>query len=155
MTIKTKGPHMLRALAALAVLVLASRTSGTTTWTTDTTVPTNQATVAKAVCTTGTESAPTLVTEGLDLWALTGCALHAEAAAAMTAGGKLLAYAWNPVTSRWNPISDGSLDVTVSAVQYEAFSGLTVTADIGRIAWVPSGVGQAVTIYIVCTPRRK
>jgi hypothetical protein len=137
------------------LLLVPTLALGATTWTTDTTVPTNQATVAKAVCTTGTESAPTLVTEGLDLWALTGCTVNAEAAAAMTAGGKLLAYTWNPVTSRWNPVSDGSLDLTVSAVQYQAFSGLTVTADIGRIAWVPSGVGQAVTIYIVCTPRRK
>lgn len=127
----------------------------TTTWTIDTTVGSNQATVAKAVCTTGSESAPTLVSEGLALWDLRGCDVHAEAAAAMTAGGKLLAYTWNPVSARWNPISDGTLDLTAAAVQYQAWSGLTVSADIGRIAWVPSGVGQAVTIYIICTPRRK
>jgi hypothetical protein len=126
-----------------------------TTWTQDATLSTYQAAVAKAVCTTGTEADPTLVTEGLDLWSLTGFAVHAEAAAAMTAGGLLKAYAWNPVTARWNPVSDGSLDLIVAAVQYQAFQGLEVTSGIGRIAYVPSGVGQAVTLYLVGTPHRK
>jgi hypothetical protein len=124
-----------------------------TTWTQDATVPSTQAAVAKAVCTTGTEAAPTLVTEGLDLWSLTGFVVHAEAAAAMTAGGLLKAYVWNPVTARWNPVPD--LDLTVAALQYQAFAGFAVSSGIGRIAYVPSGVGQAVTLYIVGTPQRK
>jgi hypothetical protein len=124
-----------------------------TTWTQDATLSTYQAAVAKAVCTTGTEADPTLVTEGLDLWSLTGFAVHAEAAAAMTVDGLLKAYAWNPVSARWNPVPD--LDLTVAALQYQAFPGFEVTSGIGRIAYVPSGVGQAVTLYLVGTPRRK
>jgi hypothetical protein len=142
---------MKRFLALL--VVLPSLALATTTWTVDATVPANQATVAKAVCTTGSESAPASATDGLDLWALRGFTVHAEAAGAMTAGGKLLAYSWNPVTARWNAIPD--LDLTVAAVQYQSFAGFSVAADIGRVAYVPSGVGQAVNIYIVAAPRKR
>jgi hypothetical protein len=144
----------MRTIIALSLLLLAPAPAlAATTWTTDGTLPAYQAAVSKAVCTTGTESAPTLGTQGLDLWNLTGFAVHAEAAAAMTAGGKLLAYTWNPVTSRWNPAPD--LDLVVSALQYQSFAGFQITAGIGRVAFVPSGVGQAVTIYVVGTPRRR
>lgn len=142
----------MRKLLAAALLV-PTLAFGSTTWTTDTTLETFVARVVKAACTTGTESAPTLVSQGIDLLGLAGCAVHAEAAAAMTGGGKLLAYVWEPVVGRWNAAPD--LDLVVSAIQYQAFAGITVPADVGRLAYVPSGVGQAVDIYLICTPLRR
>lgn len=132
---------------ALALSLIPSLALGATTWTADATLPVHQGTAAKAVCTTGTEAAPTLVTDGLPLAGLRGFVVHAEAAGAMTAGGKLVAYLWNPVSARWNPSPD--LDLVVQAVQFQSFAGFVVAAPNGRVAYAPSGVGQAVTLYVV------
>lgn len=106
-----------------------------------------------ATFTTGTESAPSgLGTEaapvGMSLSGISGFTVHVEADGTMTSGGKLLAYLYNPETAQWNPVSDGSLDLTVSAVQYQVFSGFAVFGGNSRIAYVPSGVGVGLTIYI-------
>ena len=144
---------MNKRLSLLLFLALAAPSSAATTWTTDkTTFAPSGAVVAKAVCTTGSEAAPA-AGDGIALEWMAGCVVYAEAAAAMTAGAKLVAYAWNPVTSRWNPAPD--LDLVVAALQYQTFPGLIVAADVARYAWVPSGVGQAVTLYVICTPHRK
>lgn len=135
------------------LVLLPSFTFASTTWST---TPTG----AKAVCTTGSESAPTLVTEGLRLdasnsgvRAVKSFTVHAETAGTMTAGGVLQAYLWNPTgnsgNGQWNRAPD--LDLTVSALASQAFPGFTVTSPVGRIAYVPSGVGLAVTIYINVT----
>lgn len=137
-----------RLLAAIAVCaVLSSSAGATTTWSQETAFPL----VSKLVATTGTETGnlPTASTAGLSLSEVRGFTVHVEAAAAMTAGGTLLAYMWNPVTERWNRVADGSLDLVVSAVQYQTFSGFEVTGNSPqRIAYVPSGIGQASTIWI-------
>jgi hypothetical protein len=103
----------------------------------------------KAVCTTGTELAPTLVTEGMSLEGVSGFVVHAQAAGAMTAGGKLLCHLWNTKTLRWNPCPD--LNLTVVAAQYQSFVGFAVPAPVGRVSYVPSGVGVAVDVYITAT----
>lgn len=86
---------------------------------------------------------------GLDLYGLKGFAVHAQTTggAAMTAGGKLLAYIFNPFLGRYAPAPD--LDITVGANAYQAFSGFEVVADWSYIAYVPSGTGQASSIFIV------
>ena len=106
-----------------------------------------------AACTSGSESAPTLVTEGMALTQTNrrgkvgSLAIHAEAAAAMTAGGFLKCYLWNPVSEQWNECPD--LTITVTALQDEAYAGIEVPGAFfaSRVAFVPSGVGQAVNIF--------
>lgn len=140
---------MTKTVAAVLALLLAAPALGTTTWTKD---PTSQTPVSKLVASTGTETGdpPTLATDGLALSDLRGFTVHVEAAAAMTAGGLLLAYLWNPVTARWIRVADGSLDLTVAAIQYQSFGGFRIDGDGPvRIAYVPSGIGQASTIWIV------
>jgi hypothetical protein len=86
---------------------------------------------------------------GLDLFGLKGFAIHAQTAggAAMTAGGKLKAYIYNPFLGRYAETPD--LDLTVAALPYQGFTGFTVPADWGYIAYVPSGTGQAGSIFLV------
>lgn len=135
-------------LLVVAALAVPIAVPATTTWAEITGLASN-ARGATATCTTGTESAPSASTAGISLRGTKGLLISVKTASGgnMTAGGKLLAYVLNPSTGAWAPVSDGSLDLTVSAVPEQAFSGFTVTADIGSIAWEPSGVGTAVTVY--------
>jgi hypothetical protein len=84
---------------------------------------------------------------GLDLAGLKGFAVFVEAGAAMTAGGKLVAYSLNPATMAYAPVPE--LDVTVAALVREGFAGFSLASDFGRIAYVPSGTGQASSVYLV------
>jgi hypothetical protein len=134
--------------AALLALALAVPSYATETWAKGA----RGAFSAVATCTTGTgtEAAPTTSTSaGLSLAGIHGFTVHIETSGTMTAGGKLLAYLFNPETGNWTPVSDGSLDLTVSAVASQSFSGFAVYGGGGRIAYVPSGVGVASHIYIV------
>lgn len=97
-------------------------------------------TLGAATLASGTEAV------GLALLDLKAVSITAEAAAAMTAGGLLKVYLLNPITSRW--ASAPGLDIAVSALQYESYPGFEVPGDWSRIALVPSGVGQAVDIYL-------
>lgn len=102
----------------------------------------------KGAFTLTTEAAPTAATDGISLSDLDGLSVEAEAVTAMTAGGRYLAYLYNPTTGNWAPVSDGSLDLTASAVTQQSWPGFTVTVPHGRIAWVPSGIGVASDLYI-------
>lgn len=111
--------------------------------------------VALATCTSGSESAPTLVTEGLALSPVKGrpvgsLVVHGEAAGAQTVG-TYRAYLWNPVTARWNRATD--LDIVNTTDRYQASSGIVVPGAYtgGRIAYVPNGVGVAINLYLVGT----
>lgn len=138
---------MKKLFAVLLVALFALQAQATTTWSNG-----SSARVAIATCTTGTESAPTLATQGLELANVSGFAVHAETAGTMTAGGVLQAYLYNPEGSgSWNRAPD--LDLTVQALAKQSFAGFQVTSYAGRIAYVPSGVGLAVTVYIVGTFR--
>lgn len=110
----------------------------------------NRGRAIKAACTTGTESAPTLVTEGIDLRGLSSLSVAVETAGTMTAGGTLQAYVWNPVTAQWNRCP--ALDLTVQALASQAFPTLRVEAGFGRFTYVPNGVGVACSIYVVGGP---
>jgi hypothetical protein len=106
-------------------------------------------------CTTGTESTLTQssTTEGLSLdstffgKAVYGIAVHAETAGTMTAGGTLQAWLQNPSTGQWNRAPD--LDLTVQALARQSWLGLRTVAPRGRLAYLPNGVGLAVTVYLV------
>lgn len=141
-----------RTVAAALALALAVPALGTTTWSEVATKSTNERAVKGAnSVSTGTESAPatsTTTTAGLRLTGLKGVTVCVETTTGgnMTAGGKLLAYLWNPTTGKWGPIPD--LDLTVAAVPVECFPGFTITADLGRFAMEPSGLGTTTDVYI-------
>jgi hypothetical protein len=98
---------------------------------------------------TGTEAAPTNGdSSGIRLDGIGGIAVFLHAAVAPTAGGKLLAYAQNPVTLEWAYVADGSMDFTLTAALDQSFIGIWVAADTGRYTWIPSGVGVATTVTI-------
>ena len=134
---------MIKYIALLALLLprLALATCTTT----------DGGSVVTVTCTTGTESTLTASSiEGLKLNTIfssnRGLAVHAETAGTMTAGGTLQAYVQNPATGNWNRVPD--LDLTVQALARQAWFGLAVVNQMGRIIWLPSGTGLATTIYI-------
>lgn len=130
------------AVVACLALALASPAFAATTWSSPV-----GGTRAIAVCTTGTEAAPATWSDGLALWGVAGFAVHVEAALAMTAG-TLQAYLYNPESGSWNRAPD--LDIAVPAgVTKHASAGFEVTAPTSRIAYLPSGLGVAVTVYII------
>jgi hypothetical protein len=137
-----------RLLAAIVAAVFAFSAQATTTWSRGA-----RRYTAIATCTTGTESAPSGTSSilGLELTGLEGFTVYAEAGGAMTAGGFLQAYLQNPASGNWVRAPD--LDLTAQALSSQAFAGFTVNGGSGRIAYVPSGIGLAVTIYIVGMPR--
>jgi hypothetical protein len=143
---------MKRILAAVLAALIAVSVSAATTWSRG---PRRH--TAIATFTTGTESAPTgsAALTGLDLTSIDGFAVYVEAAGAMTAGGKFLAYLQNPATGTWIRVHDGSLDLTVSAVATQAFTGFMVAGGTSKLAYIPSGVGQASVLYIVGMPAVK
>ena len=107
---------------------------------------------ATAVCTTGTEAAPSAATDGLSLKRCVGLSIHLEAAGAMTAG-TLDCYLYNPISGNWNKADPNSmLSQTVSAGATRAsFAGLSIDASDTRIAFVPNGLGQGSTVYLNAT----
>ena len=114
----------------------------------------------KATCTTGTEAAPSAATDGISLednGGLASIGVHAEAATAMTEGGFLRAYVYNPVgnvgAGQWNRAPD--LDLRVRALGAQGFPGYSVPNRVGRLAYVPDGVGVAVVVYLNGTRRSR
>lgn len=114
----------------------------------------------KAVCAATTCDAPTVVTEGLALQggpSICGVSVMVETAGTMTAGGKLLAYMWNPESgdaNKWLPVPD--LDQTVAALAKQGFPALYVPVATkgSRLTFIASGVGLANTIFIHPQPCR-
>ncbi len=109
----------------------------------------------------GTASAPSVVTEGLPLQngsAICYFAVSVEATGGnMTAGGKLLAYVWNPesvLANKWSPWPGG--DCTVTAVPaYNCTPVATPVQTSGsRVVWVASGLGKENLIYMNLQPCR-
>ena len=85
---------------------------------------------------------------GLNTYGLKSVQVYVEATVgAMTAGGKLLAYVLNPVTSVYMRLPE--MDITVTALQWESYTGIQVLGDYSYIAFVPSGVGRTTSTYLV------
>lgn len=85
---------------------------------------------------------------GLNLHGLKGFDVFIEASGgAMTAGGKLLAYALNPVTMKWARLP--AQDITVSALTAESYDAFAVPVDWNYVAFVPSGIGRSSTTYLI------
>lgn len=133
---------MKKSFALIACLAVASPALATTTWTLNSALG-GQAT---AVCTTGTEAAPT-GNAGISLAYVSGVAVHIESEVALSAG-TLQAYVLNPLSGKWNRA--GELDLVVPAgVTGWAWTGLRVFARFSRLAYVPVGIGQPSTIFVL------
>lgn len=137
-------------LAAIALAFPAQAFAGTT-WSTLSNI------TSKAVDTTGTGSAPTLATDGLNLAALgrsNGFAIAYESTtgSAFTAC-TLVVFLYIPNAASgvglWMRAND--LDLTVLAQTSQAFAGFRVFSPRGRIAFVPLGCGQAGIVWILGT----
>jgi hypothetical protein len=140
---------MTRTLVLLLAIGLSSPVFATTTWTV-----VQDAGYALAACTTGSEAAPTLVTQGLKLDGMRSITVSAEASVALTAASAgLKAYLWNPISAQWNRAPD--LDLTTVNVTDQSWAAFSVSGALkgSRVAWVPDGAGQAVSIYIMGAKR--
>lgn len=117
---------------------------------------------AKVVC-TGDGAAPSGTTEGLDLTGADENGLHlgsvpyeidaidlwVETATNMAAVSPgLKCYVMNTITGTWARYA--TLDKnTAGSDQAEVFKAINPSAQFGRIAWVPSGLTVASTVYML------
>lgn len=103
------------------------------------------ATARKVVCDSGTEAAPTLVTEGISLGTVATIGIVAQAAAGQTftaaPAGALHIYVWDNFVGAWARCSDcGEPAITLASERRQAFASFTVGERRGRFAVVPNGV---------------
>lgn len=104
----------------------------------------------KAVCTTGTEAAPTLATEGMQLDSVDGFTLYlaADAGQTITGGTSLKCYLRNRIDGVWARFADwdvslGAGNFTVQETTFagpSAGKGWPIIDRADRLAFVPSGV---------------
>lgn len=144
--------HRIIAVALAALLPATALASQT--WTAPATL------TAKGVMSTGTETAPSNATDGLDLSSIGGTqggfsVVYESTASAFTACS-LRAYLYtaeaNAGAGLWSRAPD--LDLSVQALTSQAFTGMRVVANRGRIAYAPSGCGQAGIVWITATASR-
>lgn len=121
-----------------------------TTWTT------LDALTAKAVDTTGTGSAPSLVTDGLDLSGIgskNGFTVVYESTGSVFTSGALQAYLYcaNAASGSGLWARAPGMDLTVQALSSQAFVGTSIIVPIGRIAFVPVGTAQPGIVWVLGT----
>jgi hypothetical protein len=102
---------------------------------------------SQCITTSGTEEGPLGPNDGLDLTAMKEINVTVRAESLMSSGGVLQAYLQDS-SGTWKRVADGSLDLAVARCTTVAFVGVPVP-DRGRIAYLPSGLGQPVTIELV------
>ncbi len=107
----------------------------------------------ETTCTLATEAAPTLETEGFPLRTgqtlIHSLTVHVEATAGNFTGGTYDGYVWNVLTLKWNINPD--LVINVVAGKPRQAKAFVVSGPVGRVAWVPTGVGQASKVWIVAS----
>jgi hypothetical protein len=113
---------------------------------------------AKAVCTTGTESAPSDGLTPVDgLGAILSDAkgfyvtVEADSGQTLSGAGSLLCHLWNPISGVWARCPDMDFTVSIASKRGMGFLGAEVVSGRGRVAYVPSGVtfsSGGLTIYI-------
>lgn len=137
---------MLIPLIVLAVIAVPAQAVAACTYTATTYA-------LETTCSLDTEAAPTLVTEGFPLRTGTvfihSFTVHVEAASGNFTGGTYDGYVWNVLTLKWNLNPDLKINVT-AGVPRQAKS-YTVVGAVGRVAFVPNGVGQASKVWIVAS----
>jgi hypothetical protein len=133
---------------ALAVALPIFALAGAT-WTTDTTLKSGSLRTRKATTVTGTETKPTSATAGLDLIGLAAVDGYVEFAStyAPSAGAQFVAHVKNPITGTWT--TDSTLDYVLNATTVAQAFNMTVSVDAGNIAFEPTGVPSATTVYLI------
>lgn len=135
--------------AAIALLIAAPAAAAPVVWTAPFTYSVVGVRNAQGASPATADAPVDLSNDGIDLRGLASITVFVKTGgAAMTAGGKLLAYLRNPVSGAWAYVGDGSLDLTVGALVSQSFTGIRVYYMAGRLAYIPSGLGQTVTIDI-------
>jgi hypothetical protein len=118
---------------------------------------------SSSVCTTASEAAPSVITEGADIAALSGGYLVIASADAgqtfsATPAGSLLAYLWDDTVSAWVRAPDYDLPMSVASQRRQSWAPFGNLNPRGRIAFVPSSVGVTsggVTVEVVGTAWRR
>lgn len=94
---------------------------------------------------------------GLDLAGLKGFTVTVEvdvdwpsldAGGYLTSGGALQAYIYSLAAQRWSRAPDLDLSLSTASLASVSYYGFLVTADMGRVAFVPSGLGQPTNVYL-------
>lgn len=131
---------------AILLTIVSTPAFAATTWSS----LDSQGFVRKAVCTTGTEAAPTLATEGLSAASLASVVVVVESGSAFGDGARLNAYTWNQFSAAWSrqPEADIELDATLKAQTI----GPLNPGPVGRLAYAPSGLAAASTIILIGSP---
>jgi hypothetical protein len=137
-------------LAAIFALLFPLSAFAGTTWTSP------DGLTSKAVDTTGTGSAPSAATDGIDLSAIgmrNGFTVVYESTGAAFTACSLQAYVRSAVANSgaglWVRVPD--LDLTVQALTAQGFVGFRVTAPRDRIAFIPNGCAQPGIVWILGT----
>lgn len=141
---------MKKILAVFISLMLPLVASATCTWTS------TSGTSSTVVCTTGNESAPSAITDGI---ALQGCSkgvaffVSADSGQTLSGAGAVRIYVYDPDAGRWGELYDEARTISVGSRRDYALPGLYIYANNGRVAAIPSGVtisSGGVTIYTRC-----
>ncbi len=120
------------------------------------TVTQPNATTAKVVCTTANESAPTLVTEGMNAAnCKKGLTLFvcADDTRTLSGTGNVKLYVWNDYAKKWGEVPDLQSGVTVSGTQCMGFGSFVVNVRGPRVQAIPVSVGVSAggfTSYLSC-----
>ena len=132
--------RIIKAFIVGAVLLSCLNAHAATTWT----KPAQNV----SLCTesTGTGSAPTLVTDGLLLADFATVQVCIQTTGAAFTAGSLLAYLWDPSLRVWLRAPD--LDLSVAAGSGNCFIGINFRVSGGKLAYIPSGLGAASVTYL-------
>ena len=141
---------MIRSLVAVLCLALSLPAAAACVWST------TGSTARKVVCDSGTEAAPTLITEGITLNTVASIGVVAEAAVGQTftaaPAGTLRIYIWDEFVGAWARCMDcGEPVITAASERRQAFASFTIGERRGRFALVPNGVtlsAGTLTIYL-------
>ena len=126
-------------VAVLGMFLASSMAEASSTWT----LPGTNYSLLTA--TSGTENAPSTATQGLALTGYTTVSVFVETTASTFTAGSLVCYLYDHVGAVWVRAPD--LDLTVGAYN-TSFIGINIRSNGGRIAYVPSGLGQANVVRI-------
>jgi hypothetical protein len=141
---------MLKTVLAVLTLLVATPSYSACVWSATTTWS------AKVVCDSGTEAAPTLITEGISLVNLRSLSISmvADSGQTFTAApaGMLWFYVWDDVAEMWIHSTDFDRRVTNASERTQGFTGLSIIGPRGgRVAVRPVGISLSsgkVTVYL-------
>lgn len=141
---------MLKFFVILASLAVATPSYSACVWSATSTWS------AKVVCDSGTEAAPTLITEGISLVDLRSLSISAVADVSQTftaaPAGMLWFYIWDDMAAMWVHSTDFDRRITNASERTQGFTGLSIIGPRGgRIAVRPVGISLSsgkITVYL-------